>query len=169
MADNNNIDGADTNNSSDERRYTGTVKWFNNKNGYGFITVCDDGEFGNTDIFVHYSSIRNAKDDYKYLLQGEYVEFVLAPASTETHAHQAMDVTGVRGGPIMCEIRRHPRVRPERGMDYDSPVRDRPAYRERPATNTSGGGYYKKRDTTDDGYQVVKKRRRPAANNAPKA
>ena len=40
------------------QRMTGMVKWFNNKSGFGFITVCGDGEFGGKDIFVHYSSIR---------------------------------------------------------------------------------------------------------------
>ena len=36
---------------------TGKVKWFNNKAGFGFITVCDEGEMSNKDIFVHYSLI----------------------------------------------------------------------------------------------------------------
>ena len=48
----------------------GTVKWFNNTKGYGFI------EYGNLeDIFVHYSAIR--KDGYKSLREGEIVEFKL--------------------------------------------------------------------------------------------
>ena len=37
-------------------RLTGRVKWFNSKNGYGFISVCDDSE---RDIFAHYSCIRD--------------------------------------------------------------------------------------------------------------
>jgi CspA family cold shock protein len=52
---------------------TGTVKWFNNAKGYGFILPEDGGE----DLFVHYSSIR--MDGYKTLKAGQAVQF-------ETHA-----------------------------------------------------------------------------------
>jgi CspA family cold shock protein len=47
---------------------TGTVKWFNNAKGYGFITR-ENGE----DLFVHFKSI--AGDGYKTLKQGEAVQF----------------------------------------------------------------------------------------------
>jgi len=50
-------------------RVTGTVKWFNNARGYGFITC---GE-GTEDIFVHYRSIRG--EGYKTLNEGQAVEF----------------------------------------------------------------------------------------------
>ena len=46
---------------------TGTVKWWNNTKGYGFITSC------NKDYFVHYSSIN--KNGYKSLEDGQEVEF----------------------------------------------------------------------------------------------
>jgi CspA family cold shock protein len=46
----------------------GTVKWFNNKKGYGFINE-DSGR----DIFVHFSSIE--MDGYKSLTEGEPVVF----------------------------------------------------------------------------------------------
>jgi CspA family cold shock protein len=46
----------------------GTVKWFNDAKGYGFITQ-DDGP----DVFVHYSSIQI--DGYKSLAEGERVSF----------------------------------------------------------------------------------------------
>jgi len=48
---------------------TGTVKWFNNAKGYGFITP--DGE--TKDVFVHHSQI--AGDGYKSLTEGQKVEF----------------------------------------------------------------------------------------------
>ena len=49
---------------------TGTVKWFNNAKGYGFI----EAKEGGTDIFVHYSSIEN--DGYKRLDEGQKVNFL---------------------------------------------------------------------------------------------
>ena len=86
-------------------RLTGTVKWFNNKAGFGFITVCEPGDYYEKDIFVHYSSIRVSNSQYKYLVQGEYIDFTLVKANNG-HEFQAMDVSGVKGGPIMCESRR---------------------------------------------------------------
>ncbi len=53
-----------------ENRVTGTVKWFNAKKGYGFISY-NDGQ----DIFVHYSSIRG--DGYRTLQENQEVEFTL--------------------------------------------------------------------------------------------
>jgi len=46
----------------------GTVKWFNNKRGWGFI-VKEDGE----DIFVHYSAIKG--DGFRSLSEGQRVQF----------------------------------------------------------------------------------------------
>ena len=46
----------------------GTVKWFNNEKGYGFIAV-DNGP----DVFVHYSAIQ--ADGYRSLDEGQRVEF----------------------------------------------------------------------------------------------
>jgi CspA family cold shock protein len=86
-------------------RMTGTVKWFNNKSGFGFITVCDEGEFNGKDIFVHYSSINVSNTQYKYLVQGEYVDFTLVHIESDKHEYQAIDVTGIKRGPIMCETR----------------------------------------------------------------
>lgn len=48
----------------------GTVKWFNNEKGYGFIE-----QEGKEDIFIHYSNIK--KDGYKTLKEGQKVEFDL--------------------------------------------------------------------------------------------
>ena len=62
--------------ASSSDRLTGRVKWFNNKAGYGFITVTDGSRSG-SDIFVHHSVIGVASQQYKYLVQGEYVEFDL--------------------------------------------------------------------------------------------
>lgn len=50
-------------------RLSGTVKWFNNARGYGFITR---GE-GSEDVFVHYRNIRG--EGYRSLAEGQNVEF----------------------------------------------------------------------------------------------
>src|SRR5215467_14632153 len=52
-------------------RLKGTVKWFNNAKGYGFIGR-DDGP----DVFVHYSAITT--DGYKSLQEGDTVEFEIS-------------------------------------------------------------------------------------------
>jgi cold shock CspA family protein len=86
-----------------ERNF-GRVKWFNNKAGYGFITVIDGSKVG-SELFVHHSSIQIAAEQYKYLVQGEYVEFTLSAVATGNHESQAADVTGIRHGLLMCETR----------------------------------------------------------------
>jgi CspA family cold shock protein len=49
-------------------RLKGTVKWFNNAKGFGFI-----GREDGPDVFVHYSAIQN--EGYKSLQEGDQVEF----------------------------------------------------------------------------------------------
>jgi len=60
----------------------GTVKWFNDAKGYGFINA--DGQEG--DIFVHYSSIKG--DGFRRLEQGEQVEFELIKGPKGMKAEQ---------------------------------------------------------------------------------
>ncbi len=50
----------------------GTVKWFNDSKGFGFIT-----QEGGPDLFVHHTSI--AGDGYRSLAEGEQVSFDQAP------------------------------------------------------------------------------------------
>ncbi len=52
-------------------REVGTVKWFNNARGYGFITRSESSD----DIFVHYRSIEG--EGYRSLAEGQSVEFDL--------------------------------------------------------------------------------------------
>lgn len=82
----------------------GRVKWFNNKAGYGFITVTDGPRSG-TDIFVHHSAISVMDQQYKYLVQGEYVEFSLVSTQGGAHEFNAGNVGGIKGGKLMCETR----------------------------------------------------------------
>lgn len=86
-------------------RLTGRVKWFNNQAGFGFITVTDGPRAG-SDIFVHHSGVRVVSEQYKYLVQGEYVQFELTATNGGQHEFQASDVSGINGGKLMCETRR---------------------------------------------------------------
>jgi len=51
---------------------TGTVKWFNDAKGFGFITPDD----GSTDLFAHFSAIQ--ADGFKSLKEGQKVNFEVA-------------------------------------------------------------------------------------------
>ena len=62
---------------------TGTVKWFNNQKGYGFISD-ENGK----DIFVHYSGI--AMEGFKTLEDGQAVEFEIVEGAK---GPQAINVT----------------------------------------------------------------------------
>jgi cold shock protein len=69
-------------------QYRGTVKWFNNAKGFGFLGR-EDGK----DVFVHYSSIQ--LDGYKTLKEGDAVEFDITQGDK---GPQADNVTRV--GPV---------------------------------------------------------------------
>lgn len=58
---------------------TGTVKWFNNAKGYGFI-LREDGN----DVFVHYKAIEG--EGYRTLQEGEQVEFMAEDGPKGIHA-----------------------------------------------------------------------------------
>ena len=112
------------------KRVVGQVKWFNNKAGYGFITTNDESK---KDIFTHYSNIQVDNTQYKYLIQGEYVEFEMSSSNNEKHEIQATNITGIQKGKLMCETRftnkslktqssgpRRPRARKETGKSSSS-------------------------------------------------
>ena len=85
---------------------SGRVKWFNNKAGYGFITVNDCETNEERDMFVHHSEIKVDQTQYKYLVQGEYVEFVIGAINRENNTDvHATNVRGINGGKLMCETR----------------------------------------------------------------
>lgn len=96
-------------NTAVEKRNLGQVKWFNNKAGYGFITMKNE-KGDDVDIFTHYSTVKMKDNQYRYLVQGEYVEFSMTDATNSEHQFQAMDVTGINGGPLMCETRQNTRT-----------------------------------------------------------
>ena len=96
-------------------QYIGRVKWFNNKAGYGFVTIVHsadgvvDGIKVGEDVFCHHSGVKVSSEQYKYLVQGEYVEFTLRPSDNDNHPYQAANMTGIGGGKLMCETRNEQR------------------------------------------------------------
>lgn len=93
---------------ADSQRVTARVKWFNNKNGYGFASTLGEEA---RDVFVHHTSLKVGKEQYRYLVQGEYVDLDVSPITEEGSKHQwqSANVTGVHGGPLMCETRQEMR------------------------------------------------------------
>jgi cold shock CspA family protein len=86
-------------------QYVGKVKWFNNKSGYGFITFINASDFKGKDIFSHHSSLNVKEEIYKYLVQGEYVEFGVQKMDSGNHEYQAMNIKGILQNDLMCETR----------------------------------------------------------------
>jgi len=69
----------------------GTVKWFNSRKGFGFITS-DEG----SDVFVHYSAISGESEQYKMLNENDVVEFEVVEGQK---GPQASNVTIVKRAP----------------------------------------------------------------------
>lgn len=94
--------------------YTGVVKWYSKKLGYGYIEAltlnglpCDS-----MDSFVHYTAITvddscsSGEDVFRYLVQGEVVEYTVVPVvGHEKHTHQADKVTGICGRSLTYQQR----------------------------------------------------------------
>ncbi len=66
--------------------YTGKVKWFDAKKGYGFIER-EDGD----DVFVHFSAIE--EDGFKTLEEGQEVEFEIVEGDEGPQAENVVKVT----------------------------------------------------------------------------
>ncbi len=64
---------------------TGTVKWFNDKKGFGFISI-EDGE----DIYVHHTAIEN--DGFRTLEEGDKVEFEIVKGDKGDKAEQVKKI-----------------------------------------------------------------------------
>ena len=67
-------------------RANGTVKWFNNARGYGFIACSEHQD----DIFVHYRNIRG--DGFRSLNEGQAVEFQLSEGEKGLQAEDVLCV-----------------------------------------------------------------------------
>jgi CspA family cold shock protein len=122
-------------------RSTGSVKWFNNKAGYGFVTV-KGGDHDGKDVFAHYSAIKVADDQFRYLVQGEYIEFDLTKDDSGKHDFVVSNISGIKGGSLMCEVQKA----------NEKPRETRVVYKYDKASDKASG------DTNVDGFQSVKRR-----------
>lgn len=68
---------------------TGTVKWFDNDKGFGFITQADGGR----DVFVHHSAID--APGYRSLAEGDQVEFEVSQGQKGLQASNVRRLEGV--------------------------------------------------------------------------
>ncbi|MCQ9616614.1 cold-shock protein [Paenalcaligenes niemegkensis] len=73
-----------TNATEDSQKLSGTVKWFNDAKGFGFITPDNGGE----DLFAHFSSIQ--MNGFKTLKEGQKVLFEIAQGPK---GQQALNIT----------------------------------------------------------------------------
>ena len=91
----------------------GRVKWFNDRRGFGYITCISAGDHNGADIFVHHTNVRPQESKYRSLYTNEYVQFHLGEADAaydendnpmnSSYQHQATHVTGIGGGPLLCD------------------------------------------------------------------
>lgn len=159
--------------------YFGRVKWFNIHTGYGFITKLAEkgGEsVAEEDVFVHHNALQLVDPTpdgygYRYLVQGEYVEFSVARTRQTGSPHEffADRVTGICGGKLLCETRNQSKLVKKA---FDQTVR-KPAAVSSPETTENCGGTFSKPvpepqeteqvrariDNKRKDWQVVKKKR----------
>ena len=88
--------------STQQERIVGTelwqVKWFDNKLGYGFVTVLTNAHKV-TDISVHQTNVNPLETEFRTLMKGEYISLNVSVDDKI----QALNVTGVLGGSLRCD------------------------------------------------------------------
>lgn len=139
----------------------GCVKWFDRKAGFGFITV-SDGEQVGKDVFVHWSALQVKDSQYKYLVQGEYIEFSVSKPENDKHEFHASSVSGIKSGKLMCETIRDARnvvrVQPD-VVETDAPEKTNKVKRVAAS---------KPRNTETDGFVTVSRANNGKSKRAPR-
>ena len=90
------------------QRQQGRVKWFNAKEGYGFVTLLGAQPEGvpRREVFVHHSGLKVGSEQFRYLVEGEYVELEVRETEGKgDKKYQGVEVRGIGGGLLMCETR----------------------------------------------------------------
>ena len=79
---------------------SGTVKWFDSRKGYGFVSRDD----GTGDVFAHFSAIKADEDEFRTLYEGDKVEFEVTEGDK---GPQASDITVTERAPRQSRGRRN--------------------------------------------------------------
>jgi len=115
-------------------RVVGRVKWFNSKTGFGFISTLGDSP---KDIFVHHSELQVKDEQYRYLFQGEFVEFLIGtPQEGSEYEAVAKEVTGLFKEMLMCETKRIARLSITKGESEEV----EPGFQQVRPRRSRGGG-----------------------------
>ena len=104
------------------------------------------GDRKEEDVFAHHSGITVDSEQYKYLVQGEYVTFDLRKSDNQEHPYQAGNIRGVEGGPLMCETRLAMRKSSQDGEEKRQP-RSRRQQRPRGTGPREGRGNWQVEDS----------------------
>ena len=107
--------------------FLGRIKWFNGSRGYGFVTNVRNGD----DTFLHHTGITVKENCWKTLFPGEYVSYEVTV--DDSGKSNAVNVTGVEGGPLLCETRSIL----NRERDGNRPRRSRNSRRQQEGTTTA--------------------------------
>ena len=94
---------------SSDKTHIGSVIWFDQKKGFGFVKINDpNSDYNNKDIFVHYSCIYTEQNNYKRLYPGEYVSMdVKHQPEVKGKEYTCLNLTGVNGGKLLIENEKH--------------------------------------------------------------
>ena len=90
---------------SSDKTHIGSVIWFDQKKGFGFVKINDpNSDYNDKDIFVHYSCIHTEQNSYKRLFPGEYVSMdVKHQPNVKGKEYICLNLTGVNGGKLLVE------------------------------------------------------------------
>ena len=105
-----------------ETKWNARCKWFNRQSGWGFLVLTESGgDYAGDEIFVHYNTLQCTRDVFRYLTAGEYVSVTIGTTDDAKRPWQALQVTGIDGGILLCESRDEERTtkKPRSSSDGD--------------------------------------------------
>lgn len=99
----------ETETETEVERFVGCVKWFDNKKGYGIISIMEL-QHKNEDVFAHHTEVTTKTQQYRYLVAGEYVTCEVTRSVNKSVKFSASGIKGILGGNLMCETLREQRT-----------------------------------------------------------
>jgi len=147
-------------------KITGTVKWFSNRKGFGFIAPTSDNSPTKEEIFVHQTSIFS-DGEYRTLVEGSEVEFEIE--KEDSGKLKAINVTSPGGGAIKPPVRERKRA-PRKDKDGNKSGESEDEDKDEGATDEEGGAGPKDKRGDRKGPRRRTPRtpnKKPPANSAP--